>query len=604
MTRLNQKSILVGCLLSAVVLNSCDKDFLERDPIGQISESTLANKTGVNGLLIGAYSLLDGVGTNQGNTYDLGIWNSMVSGAASDDAHKGGGYGSQIERLEIERKSYTATNPILNDKWRAYYAGAQRANEVLRVLAKVPAGAFTDGEAQQVRAEARFLRAVYHLEAAKMWRNVPYVDETIFFNAGNYNLTNTEPIWPKIEADFQFAVDNLTPTKAQIGRANSWAAKAFLAKVYLFQQKFAEAKPLLEDLIANGVTAGGIKYGLLPEFGQIYQATFENGAESVFAVQMSVKDGGEGHNGNEGEAWNVPGLLGGWAHQPSFSLVNSFKTENGLPLIYTWNDFDVKNDQAIGPTDPFIPYEGPLDPRLDWTVGRRDIPYLDWGLYQQAWCGDRAQGGPYSPIKTVHWKKDTGGKSSDMIDGWLQATGQNYYMIRFADVLLWAAETEVEIGSLQKAEEYVNLIRRRAANPASFRMKYRDDTDPSKGFSTVPAANYQIALYNGAFAARGKDFARESVRFERKLELAMEGHRFFDLQRYNAVQPGYMADVLNRYSAHETATYKANLKGVSYLILEGARFIQGKHEIYAIPQAQIDLTKEGTQLTLTQNPGH
>ena len=525
-------------------------------------------------------------------------WSPWLGCVGSDDSRKGGGYGSQTERQEIENYKYTSQNPILNDEWKNNYAGIQRANEVLRLLAVVPEGQFTEAEALQVKAEAIFLRAVYHLEAAKIFRHIPYVDETITFSAGNYKVKNDVSIWPKIEDDFKFAADNLDASK-QIGRANNWAAKAFLAKAYMFDRKFAEAKPILEDIIQNGVTAAGVKFELMPEFGKLFQEEFENNSEAVFAIQMSVNDGTAGYNGNAMESTNYPPFYptGGWGNQPSFSLVNSYKTLNGLPMLTTWNDEDMKNDMGLELNVPFTPYTGPIDPRLDWTVGRRHLPFHDYGLYEARYD----VGGPYRTKKIVHWKKDEG--QTQIIDGWQQANGANFSMIRFADVLLWAAEVEVEIGSLDAAEDYVNLVRNRAANAAGFLKTYIDDANPGAGFTNTPAANYDIAPYAGEFTAQGQDFAREAVRFERKLELAMEGHRFFDLQRYDEGQPGYMATMLNNYITHEKATQLATT-GVEYLIFESAAFIQGRHEIYAIPQEQIDQSKDASGFTLTQNPGH
>ncbi len=516
----------------------------------------------------------------------------------SDDSRKGGGYGSQTERQEIENYKYTSQNPILNDEWKNNYAGIQRANEVLRLLAVVPEGQFTEAEALQVKAEAIFLRAVYHLEAAKIFRHIPYVDETITFSAGNYKVKNDVPIWPKIEDDFKFAADNLDVSK-QIGRANKWSAKAFLAKAYMFDRKFVEAKPILEDIIQNGVTAAGVKFELMPEFGKLFQEEFENNSEAVFAIQMSVNDGTAGYNGNAMESTNYPPFYptGGWGNQPSFSLVNSYKTLNGLPMLTTWNDEDLKNDMGLELNVPFTPYTGPIDPRLDWTVGRRHLPFHDYGLYEARFD----VGGPYRTKKIVHWKKDEG--QTQIIDGWQQTNGANFSMIRFADVLLWAAEVEVEIGSLDAAEDYVNIVRNRAANVAGFLKTYIDDTNPTAGFTNTPAANYDIAPYAGEFTAEGPDFAREAVRFERKLELAMEGHRFFDLQRYDQGQPGYMADMLNAYIAHEKATQLATT-GAEYLVFESATFVKGRHEIYAIPQEQIDQSKDASGFTLKQNPLH
>ncbi len=608
----NKILIVTAFLATGLLFYACKKSFLERAPIGQISTVTLDNKAGVNGLLIGAYSMLDGTGINDWfiSTANTSVWNAWAGSAASDEAHKGGGFGSQAERSDLENKKYTAQNSILHDRWRLYYGAIQRCNEAIRGLDKVPDGEFTDAEALQVRAEARFLRGIYHFMAAQMWRNIPYIDETITFSAGNYKVSNVPAgyAWPKIEDDFKFAIDNLTPTKKQIGRANSWAAKAFLAKVFMQQNKLAEAKPILEDVIANGVTTAGVKYKLQDAFSTLYRPSFKNGSESVFAVQMSVNDGGEGRNGNEGESFNYPGeagskSFGGWGHQPSFNLANSYKTKNGLPMLDDFNDVDLKNNMAVLSTDPFTPSTETVDPRLDWTIARRGIPFHDWGLYNEA---PNSQGGPYRGKKWVYWKADAD-KGAEVIDGWQYASGINYNMIRFSDVLLWDAECEVEIGSLQKAEDLVNVVRARAANPADFLKKYVNDADPSQGFSNVPAANYDIALYGGAngFITKGQAYAREAVRFERKLELAMEGGRFFDLQRYDLAQPGYMADLLNKYMPEEVAKFESYLPSPqSYDILKGAVFVKGKHEIYAIPQVQIDQSAEVSGPTLIQNPGH
>ena len=599
MKRLNNKIIIVGCLVSSLVFYACKKDYLNTRPIGALDEAILNNKAGVNGLLIGAYSLLDGRGVENVDDGRASVWNTWLGNVGADDAHKGGDYSSQPERMTIENKTYTATNSILSDRWRANFGGVTRSNEVIRGLDKLPDGQMTEAEKTQVRAEARFLRGVFHLEAAKVWKNIPYVDETITFAANNYNISNTISVWPKIEADFAYAIANLAATNEQKGRANSWAAKAFLAKCYMFQMKFAEAKALLDDIITNGVTTWGTKYDLVPEFEQLFRQKFENNAETVFAVQMSVNDGASGANGTSGEAFNYPPApFGGWGHQPSFSLVNSFKTENGLPLLDTWNASDVKNDQGVKNTQPYAADKTiPLDPRLDWTVSRKKLPLKDWGLHEIEYdfCG------PYRAKKTVHWQQEKDGATSELAGGWQHTNGNNYNMIRFADVLLWAAEVEVEIGSLVKAEGYVNRVRARAANPAGFLYEYLDNSDPMGGFSTTKAANYVINEYSGQFAANGKEYARKAVRFERKLEFACEGHRFFDLQRWDRAAPGYMANTLNVYMDHERASFKAS--GVTYQILEGGvKFTQGKHEIFAIPQEQMDIS--GAQNKLVQNPGH
>jgi hypothetical protein len=597
MKKLYYKLILPGCMLCLIATNACDDDFLELNPVGSLNETTLSTKAGIDGVLIGAYSLLNNGGT-AGGGWPSGKW--IFGGVASDDAHTG----TEAAVLQpvplLENYTHNATTSSINNRWRVLYAGVQRANDVLRLLPKVAAaGTLSADEAKQIEAEAMFLRAFYHFEAALTWKNIPYVDETVSFANGNYNVTNTIPIWPKIEADFQFATDNLTPTKPDAGRVNNWAAKAFLAKAYMFQHKFAEAKLLLEDIIANGVTANGQKYALLEHYHDNFVPSKKNNSESVFAVQMSVNDGAGGANGNASNGTGHAGPYGGpypsyGFYQPSFNLVNAYKTDEntGLPLIETFDDFMIDHDLGIPSSEPFTPYKGTLDSRLDWTVSRRGIPLLDWGVNPgQAWVRQQSVGGPYLNIKNANPQSEPEARE-------FNSSAVNDVLIRYADVLLWAAEVEVEVGSLDKAEMYVNQIRDRAANPVGWVKTYIDPNDPLGGFTNISAANYKVGPYSGQFAQQGQDFARKAVRFERRLELAMEGHRFFDLQRYDN-ESGYMADVLNAYIEYETSIPAYNF---DYMV--GAHFIEGKNEYYPIPQVQIDLNMvEGVSL-LKQNPGY
>ncbi|AKD55464.1 RagB/SusD family nutrient uptake outer membrane protein [Spirosoma radiotolerans] len=596
---MNYTKFVVGlscCLVFLTATNSCTKEYLEVGAIGATSETTLANKAGVNGLLVGAYSLLDGWGVPNTTYYFIGVSNWIYGGVTSDDAHTGTQASALPPMESVESYKYDATMAPFNNKWIVLYAGVQRANDVLRLLAKVTDNSMTAEEIKQIKAEATFLRAVYHFEAAKLWENVPYLDETVSYANANYNVGNTASVWSKLEADFKFAADNLSATKSDPGRANSWAAKAFLAKVYMFQDKYAEAKPVLADVIANGVTASGLKYALV-NFADNFNPSKKNSAESVFAVQMSIDQTYQ--NGNYGDALNFP--MGGpatccGAYQPSFSLVNSYKTDpnTGLPLLTTFNDSDITNDQGLESSAPFTPYTGTLDARLDYTVGRRGIPYLDWGVHPgKAWIRVQAVAGPYSPIKTIYYQAAQA--TTSLFSRW---TSNNYTMIRFADVLLWAAEVEVEIGSLAQAQTYVNQVRARAANPNGWVKKYVDNSAPLKGFTAEPAANYKVGLYTNEFTANGKDFAREAVRFERKLEFAMEGHRFFDLRRWDN-GTGYMATTLNNYVKHETS-----IPGYDFTYMKGATFTKGKNELYPIPQAQIDLSVTGGAPVLKQNPGY
>lgn len=597
------KSIIAGSLLFLMTIVSCNKQYLNPGAIGGLSSAELENKAGLNGLLTGAYSMLDGWGANSGGVWKhTAVSNWIFGGVASDDAHKGSSFGDNAYIQEIEAYAETPVTTSIESKWQALYAGVQRSNDVLKMLPKVKDASLSAEDAKQIEAEARFLRAVYHFEAAKMWGNIPYIDETVDFDKNNYFVPNDVPVWPKIEADLQFAADNLTPVKADVGRANSWAAKAFLAKAYMFEHRYQDAKPLLDDMILHGETSNGLKYALLPVFYDNFDATKKNNSESVFAVQMSINDNAPGgQNGNFGDAGNYPSAGPGGCcgfYQPSFSLVNSYRVDpsTGLPLLDTWNDADVKNDQGIPSSSPFTTSTETLDPRLDWTVGRRGIPYLDWGLMPgETWIVSQSASGPYLPVKNIYFKKDAG-TTSTSYQGWQTPTSKNYVMIRFADVLLWDAECEVEIGSLDQAEDYVNMIRNRAANKDGWVKA--DVADGGADYGGY-AANYLINAYPaGYFAGKGKDYAREAVRFERKIELAMEGQRFFDLQRYDQ-GTGYMANVLNAYIQHET-----HIPNYNFLYMNGAQFIKGKNEVYPIPQAEIDLNVTKGASVLKQNPGY
>lgn len=584
-------------IVGMTAIGACNKSFLNVRPFGELDEGSIANQPGVEKLLIGAYAMLNN-GRTGVNGWRGARW--LFGSVASDDAHFGTTPTGTPEAMEIERYNCQPTNSFINRRWEILYSGVQRANDVINLLAKVPKGDISESEEKQIKAEAVFLRAVFHLQAAMLWGNVPYIDESISFNNKNYKVSNTVPIWPKLEADFDYASKNLMPTNTDAGRANSWAAKAFLAKVYMFEHKFKEARPLLEDIIKNGITAKGEKYALVQNYHDNFDASKKNNSESVFAIQMTVNGGVNGNNGTVSWGTGYAGPYGGpypsyGFFQPSFSLVNSYKTDGvtGLPLIYNWNDFDIKNDQGLSSSDPFVPYTGTLDPRLDWTVSRRGIPLLDWGVNPgKSWVRFQDEQGPYLYYKNANPKSQPEARQR-------LSTSVNYVMIRFAHILLWAAEVEVEIGSLGKAEEYVNIVRKRAANSSGWVHKYVDDNNPSKGFSNIPAANYKINPYpNNYFNSKGKIFARDAVRFEEKIEWAMEGHRFFDLQRHDDGN-GYMAGVLNGYLQHEQS-----VKNLHMDYMKGASFTDKVNKYYPIPQQQIDLSVKDGKPTLIQNKGY
>jgi hypothetical protein len=554
---MKKRILALTALVCMGMLTSCGEEFLENTPLGVGNEEMLSNKPGVDAVLIGAYSLLDGVGAGPVNTSSVSNW--IYGSIASDDAYKGSDVGDQAQITTIERYIPQADIGAYNDKWIAVYDGVSRTNNVINLVGK--ATDMTDAEKAQAIGEARFLRAWYHFEAKKMWNMVPYVDEKV---TDFINLPNDKDIWPNIEADAQFAIDNISNTKAQVGRASKWTAKALLAKIHMYQQDYKTAKPLLDDVINNG------PFSLVNSFHDNFRITTENNAESIFEVQMSVGDGGSGQNGSWGDNYNFPygSAPGGCCgfYQPSQNLVNAFKTDaNGLPLLDTFNDVDVKNDEGLSSSDAFTPYTGTLDPRLDWTVGRRGLPFLNWGTHPgKNWIRDQSFGGPYTFKKFFAYSGENAGAESP------RANSNNYRAIRFADVLLMRAEVAVEENDLATALKIVNQVRTRAGNVVVLDAAGK------------PAANYLVKTYP-AFASQ--DYARKAVRFERRLELAMEGHRHFDLVRW-----GNADVVLNAYLAKES-------KKRTYL--NGATFVKGKSEYFPIPQAQIDIM--GASI-LKQNP--
>ena len=586
--------ILPACIAALIIVQACKKSFLDVSPQGSLNEQVLANKTGVEGLLIGTYNRLGG-SANWGSAPSNWVFGSV----AADDAYKGSTPSDQPAINPIETWAYNANNGYFNEKWVNNYNGIGRANETLRMIAK--ASDLTADEVKRITAEARFLRGWFHFELKKLFNNIPYVDETITVEAKNTNVSNIDAsgnfinIWPKIEEDLAFAADNLPESHgAQVGRANKWAAKAYLAKAYMFQHKYSEAKPLFDDIIANGKTAGGTPYALVNYFSN-FNPQQDNNAESVFAYQASVNDG-SGTNGNYGDNLNYPnsGGPGGCCgfFNPSISLANAFKTDaNGLPLFETYN-----TGANVG--SPTAPYAGNLDPRLDLTVGRKNIPFLDWGPHPgDAWVRDPSVNGWMNARKVVYAKSQAGLVSTETsFWGPTQMDAGNVNLMRFADVLLMAAEVEIAVGSADKALQYVNLIRARAADPTGWVYKNSEyDAGTAKyKTQTTPADAYKISTYPaGAFA--DKVFAMKAIMFERYLELGQEGHRFFDLQRWDN-GTGLMANILNAYVAVEK-----NRPGF-YAINQTAVFEKGKDEYFPLPQSQVDQANSYGPIVLKQNP--
>ena len=560
--------ISLVCIL-AFVLMACKDSFLDVAPTGSLGSTELSSLEGIEGTLIGAYSMLLGrVDPFSGATN--WIWGSIRGG----DANKGSEEGDAPFINEIQTFAVQPSNQALLWKYRVLYEGIARANGTLRLLL-VAQQNVSEADKIRIEAEARFLRGHFYFDLKKNFNNTPYVDE--YWDEVT-PIQNDQDLWPFIEADFQFAFDHLPEIQAAIGRANKWAAGIYLAKAYLFQNKYSAAQLLLDQAITKGVTAGGKPYGLLPYYADIFRSTHDNNEESVFAVQAAVGTGAL-TNANPAMLLNFPmggqdvpgGCCGFFA--PSLDLANSFRTDAaGLPLpgrTYNEANHALKTDLGLTALDTFTPDAGNIDPRLDHAIGRRGIPYLDWGLHPGAtWVRAQPYSGPYSPKKFSYYKEGVGVEND--VSGWTRGyTAVNYNLIRFADVLLMAAEAEIELNNLDQAREYINRVRIRAMN------------------SPLPEAEarYVMAIYP-PFANQAA--GRRAVRLERKLELSGEGHRFYDLVRW-----GIAKAELDAYLQHEDQFLKPPFAG--------ADFTAGKSEYLPIPQAEIDL--QGVDV-LRQNPGY
>ncbi|HET8737310.1 MAG TPA: RagB/SusD family nutrient uptake outer membrane protein [Pricia sp.] len=578
-TKRKIKQLVAYTVVLLFVGASCSDEFLEVPPTGTLADAQVSTLDGIEGLLIGAYSMINGnLNGDRAAAPSHWITGSILGG----DANKGTDPGDDAEMATIQRFQNDPTYARFNNLWRARYEGISRCNAVLATITKsidlIPAE-----KAASMQAQARMLRGHFYFDLKKHFNNIVVFDETVPA-AEIPAIPNNGDAWAMIEADFQFAYDNLAEV-TDAGRVNKWAAAAYMGKAKLFQGKFAEAIPWFNDVIANGVTSNGLKYQLLDDYQQIFNADNDNHAEVVMDVESSNETGSV-YNSNWWDDLNYPYQTGSAGpgdccgfFQPSFELANSFRTTPaGLPLLdrsYRDPANELITDMGIASDEPFTPDAGPLDPRIDFSIGRRSIPYLGWQPFPGAsWIRVQSYGGPYAPKKYVYYVNQDGVYTD--ASSWTRGYAtMNYTIIRFADVLLMAAEAEIEAGSLEKARGYVNQVRARAAQ-SEFWVKDDDGSD---------AANYVIAEYPPSQFA-SKESATRALRFERKLELSGEGHRFFDLVRW-----GVAAEVINAYIDYEVQ-YLPSAYG-------GGSFTAGKNEYLPIPQTQLDLQPG----VLTQNPG-
>ena len=570
---------ITGCILLPC---SCD-DFLTKEPPGVAAGTALESEQGVEALLIGAYAPLRGHPDRRFGGAMATDW--VYGSGASDDCYKGSESGDQTYFNDVERYVALPDNLYMAHRWTDCYNGAARANEVL-VFLKAAQGSgspLSQKRASEIEGEAKFLRAWYHFQANKVFKNIPYIKTPE--ELGDIlpeDVPNKDAGWDEIESDLQFAIDNLPERFSDPGRVTKYAAIAVKAHAHMHQNELDLAKPLLNQIIQSG------QYALVDNYFDNYDERTENNKESIFEIQCSTSSVNETSLPMADPVMHQTGSAAavGWGFfQPSQCLVDAFQVnDEGLPFLNINDRPTFKNDMGISSDDEFIPSDQPVDLRLDWTVSRRSIDYLGWGICSgRAWIRTQENGGPYMTKKYMHFQA-----SQASINGKGFENNRNYRMYRYAHILLWRAECAVEDGELDKARELVNQIRERVKTSTPV-MGLCKTTKFSGGEVEVdwdkPAANYKTEPYPaGHTAFSSKEKAREAVRHEIRLEFATEGQRFFDLRRW-----GIDVEVLTDFIKRDSE-FRNFMKGAVY---------NAKKRYWPIPQTQLDI-----QPNLTQDPDY
>ena len=559
-------SLLSLGLLSLTVAGCDDKKFLTVNPTGALSDDQLNSPENIDKQVIAAYSQL-------GNDIYYVPYTSMwpYGNVRGGDAYKGGGGTADVDAFHFyETFTFNRVDITNTDEfWYRMYLSISRCNDALRRLDAVDATAYPNKTVRQ--GEMRFLRGHFYFLLKEMFKYVPYIDENLptdqYPTISNRALSN-DALWAQIAGDFRAAVADLPATQPEIGRATKGAAQAYLAKTLLYQaytqddnnnvtgidqDKLTEVNSLCDEIIAAG------NYQLHTDFATNFLTAGDNGVESVFAIQFSHNDGTPKGRTDRGNELNYPmnpeyGCCS--FHCPSQNLINSFKTDvNGLPQFGYFNNSNISNPADF--------QNNTVDPRLDHTVAINTHPfkYNPSFVFDNSWVRVPQVYGYNLSMKESVLPTDPSFQKTPPF----MSSSKNWAIIRYADVLLWKAEALIELNRAGEALPLINQVRQRAMNSTGLLKK-------SDGSAT---SNYKIGLYTDA--GWTQDYARQALRFERRLEFAMEGCRFFDLVRW-----GITADYMNAYFAKEK-----NLREY----LQTAKFTAGRDEYMPIPLNQINFSK-------------
>jgi len=553
------KNILYIAGLALLTMTVSCSDFLDNDPRGVLSEEELVNAETIEGFMTAAYSALG----NDHYDAPFSLW--PYGNVRSDDAYKGGSGTNDIQDFHFFEVSNNIRPDFgeLDSFWYNSFVGISRANKALRALEQISA---TEYPLKETRiAEMKFIRGHFYFMLKVMFRNIPYITEDIAiedYGTISNRALNNEQLWEAIANDFEAAAAGLPATQAQVGRANQSAAYAYLAKARLYQAYTQDENynvtgidqtHMQQVLDATSHVTGA---SLEPDFANNFlPGSYENGPESVFSIQFSQDDATLYGRLNYSDVLSTPQGLGCCDfHKPSQNLVNAFKTNaNGLPQLDNYNENDLEYQQLSTYT---------VDPRLYHTVAIPGLPYKydTEYTYVEAWVRSPSTYGYFASLKENVSPNCGCVVNIDPFYG----NSKNRIQIRYADVLLMRAEALIELGQQAEALAIVNQVRNRAANSTALISGYE--------------SNASVSPYiDGVNCTWTQDYARRAMRFERRLELAMEGNRFFDLVRW-----GVAAEVLNDYYGEEKT------KRAYY---SDAYFDKNKEEYCPIPLTQINFSQ-------------
>ena len=583
------KNIALAALIT-ISFSACNDDFLENKPQGTLSEGNMNDPQAVDLLVTSVYATFGCRYADSNDPHWFPVTNWSYGEVRADNAYKGGGGETDAWEIhDMETSKIQPNNGFLDGKWFNVYCGISRCNSAIRALNKIDESVNKD---KNVRiAEVRVIRDHWYFELVRLFNRIPYMDidlpENDYTKVRNDEFTREQHL-ARIAADLLEAADALPDTQSDAGRINRRAALAYAAKVKLYQayeqnpQTNAVVninKALLQEVVDIIDKIQG--YDLLADFQQLDLLEYENGPESVLAVQFSKNDGtADGGRINWSMLLNSmtgPGCpwQGDGFFLPSQDLINAYQTDaDGLPVF----DYQSKPDYGCVKFDNEGNYsldnvEGNVDPRLDFVIGRPTITYK---TFTERPCGLWVRNSDvygYNNCKRF-WLSP---ESPDANHGWpWGASALNWQIIRYADLLLYKAEALIELGggNLAEARELINRVRSRAQNSSYVKDFY----NPSQ-----PAANYKIGLYPEA--GWTQDYARKALRTEMRLEKAMEGERFFDLVRW-----GIAKETMNNFFAAEQD---------NRIYYQNASFETGE-EYFPIPVAQYNFSGG----IYVQNPGY